>query len=101
MGSAASDVYEVSLLMLFVHVSNLSCRWLVSQSLREMYCRLNFSSFVSDLIISSHSVTGMSATPRYSDFCVYFPSLLFSSVSVTECVYYPDSGQGSSNPIER
>jgi hypothetical protein len=32
MRSAASDGYEVNLLMRFVHVSNLSCRRVVNQS---------------------------------------------------------------------
>jgi hypothetical protein len=37
MRSAASDVYEVNLLMRFVHVSNLSCRRLVSPSVISGY----------------------------------------------------------------
>jgi len=71
MRSAASDVYEVSLLMLFVHVSNLSCRRLVGQSvIAGNVLQSEFLSVVSDVIKSSHSVTGMSTIPRYSDFCV-------------------------------
>ena len=63
----------------------LSSRRLVSQSLQEMYCHLNFLWVVNDLIKSLHSFSGLSTIPRYSDFCVCFPSLLFSSVSVPEC----------------
>jgi hypothetical protein len=84
MSCAAYDVYEVNLLMRFVlHVSNLSCRRLVSQSvIAGNVLPSEFLSVVSDLIKSLHSVTGLSTIPCYSDFCIYLPSLLFSSVSV-------------------